>query len=585
MVQPAFVLSEGFISTIFLFLGVGILLPWNAYISAKQYFVSRFCNEDEGNQQYIGQEIEMWFSIVYNGAGVFSLIVVILVQHIVDGKKRIKSVKSFILKNAAKPLTSLMSSMTPASKNGIKHTTDHTTWYMVIIPLAVYLIVFAISTLLVFFLSVPTKVFLFLTIAGLFVCGVSTAVASSGIVGTAGMFPASLGLNPFFNGQAIGGLLVSCANFVASFLDGPDRFVLQYCFDHSSSEVLINKTSVSFNNETQAADEGTTCIPYRQISLATAGYFSMGVLILAACIIGYNYIDRYKNLAKNNTFDVNANDTTFCSRDVDVHGNVEWNNHNPSQLLINCQLINSQKSYPDEKYGALSNFDIGSTKVLSSYQNRSTNVNEVRRQNSSDTDTSESTQSLTVSIWTSTRGTALSLFFTYFCTLAIFPVWTSELVSTKQCNTSSRIRNDLFVPLSFVIFNCGDVVGRYISSAIEFERISNLSSKLVWASVTRMLLFFLLFLPCETRRKQYEDWIVVEGDSYSWTVQFLFAVSNGILTNLAFCYAPTLVESRSKPQQVASAILNLTMTLGLTIGSFFSVPFLNFASGNWIFHT
>ena len=210
----------------------------------------------------------------------------------------------------------------------------------------------------------------------------------------------------------------------------------------------------------------------------------------------------------------------------------------------------------------------------------------VRRQDSTGTeftDATENSQGVLVSVWSSLRGIALSLFFTYFCTLAIFPVWTSELISVVQCDaSSSRIRNDLFVPLSFVIFNGGDLVGRHISSAIKFERVTNLSSKLVWSSVARMFFFFSLFLFCEARRNRYnKNWTVIDNDFFSWSIQFLFAVSNGILTNVAFCYAPSLVENRTHPQQVASAILNFALTFGLTVGSFLSGPFLKFASGTW----
>ena len=97
--------------------------------------------------------------------------------------------------------------------------------------------------------------------------------------------------------------------------------------------------------------------------------------------------------------------------------------------------------------------------------------------------------------------------------------------------------------------------------------------------MVRILVFFGLFLLCEARRNR---WAVVHNDWYSWSIQFLFAVTNGILTNVAFCHAPTLVENRTSPQQVASAILNLALTLGLTVGSFFSVPFLKFALGEWL---
>jgi len=587
MVRPELILSERFIKTIFLLLGVGILLPWNAYISAKQYFASRFCNEtgDKDNYHDIGEEIEMWFSIVYNGASVLSLVVVILVQHIADSKKynnKMKSVKSFIFKNTANLSVCMMSSKTSSLNNiDTKHSTDHTIRYMVIIPLAVYLIVFAVSTLLVFVPSLPNEMFLLLTLSGLFICGVCTAIASSGIVGTAGLFSANLGVNPFFNGQAIGGLLVSCANFIASFLDGPEHFLLQYCSDQSLSDTLMSNTSITFDGEEyQGVSGGTICIPYGEISFATAGYFSMGGFILVACMVGYNYIDRYKRLVRKNSISVKDKNTTYYSDEIATDGNCdddeEWSNNDASQLLIDGPIPHFKKSCLDQRQGD----NLSNIKIPTSYQN-STDLNQVRRQNSSDTDTSESTQSLTMSVWTSVRGTALSLFFTYFCTLAIFPVWTSELISTSQCSTPSRIRNDLFVPFSFIIFNGGDLVGRYISSAIKFERISNLSRKLVWTSVTRIFLLFSLFLSCKARRDPHDDWMDVDNDLYSWSIQFLFAISNGILTNVAFCYAPTLVENRTKPQQVASAILNLALTLGLTIGSLFSVPFLKFASGKW----
>jgi hypothetical protein len=52
------------------------------------------------------------------------------------------------------------------------------------------------------------------------------------------------------------------------------------------------------------------------------------------------------------------------------------------------------------------------------------------------------------------------------------------------------------------------------------------------------------------------------------------------MTNIAFCYAPSLVENRTHPQQVASAILNFALSFGLLVGSFFSGPYLKLASGS-----
>ena len=37
--------ERGFIKGVFVILGVGVLLPWNAFVSAKPYFQARLCTE------------------------------------------------------------------------------------------------------------------------------------------------------------------------------------------------------------------------------------------------------------------------------------------------------------------------------------------------------------------------------------------------------------------------------------------------------------------------------------------------------------------------------------------------------------
>ena len=62
-------LSGSIVRVIFLLLGVGILMPWNAFVSAKPYFQSRLCSDD-------GQVIvdfELWFGLIWNLSSVLSL--------------------------------------------------------------------------------------------------------------------------------------------------------------------------------------------------------------------------------------------------------------------------------------------------------------------------------------------------------------------------------------------------------------------------------------------------------------------------------------------------------------------------------
>ena len=623
-------MNERFIKIVFLLLGVGVLLPWNAYISAKQYFVSRLCSNNNADGDGdggvggvdISRTIEMWFSIVYNGASVLSLGVVILVQHLVDSSSSSNNnsdnnnfttptTMTTMVSNTIKGIIKLVRSipipiMSSEEVSSFNETTNYTsTWFMVMIPLVIYLLVFAVTTLLVFFTSIPRQIFAILTLSGLFICGICTAISSSGIVGTAGLFPGYIGINPYFNGQAFGGLLVACANFVASIFDG-SHFSLQYCTTIGNSSPFSSDdddddNESSTNTNQPIMDDGggiiTTCTPYEEVSLATAGYFTMCIIILAACMVGYNYVDQYKRLVHKNSVrikddtaqqllhTIDIDDDSDSDSYIDDNENVDGNDGNNNNTYSSSCSVDDHLPVSKESLDSSSKVKLHSTVGVISYQNNTTRggSEEFYRQDSMDTDISENTQqSVTVSVWLSVQGPALSLFFTYFCTLAIFPVWTSELKSVDQCNeSSSRIKNDLFVPFSFVIFNGGDLVGRYMSSAIKFERVKNLSKKLVWGSVLRIFFFFFLFLFCKAQKNRYKDYMIIDNDLYSWSIQFLFAITNGFLTNIAFCYAPSLVENRTHPQQVASAILNFAMTFGLTVGSFVSGPFLEFASGTW----
>jgi hypothetical protein len=96
-----------------------------------------------------------------------------------------------------------------------------------------------------------------------------------------------------------------------------------------------------------------------------------------------------------------------------------------------------------------------------------------------------------------------------------------------------------------------------MSAELPFDSMQNLSSKLVLSSIARFI-FFPFFLFCAAQNSQFSA-LVAQSDIFSWTIQFLFAVTNGALTNIAFCCAPGLVENRTHPQQVASAILNFSL--------------------------
>jgi hypothetical protein len=414
------VVSEGFIEIVFFLLGIGILLPWNAYISAKQYFVSRICEQDP----ILARHIELWFSILYSGASVLSLAVVILVQYATDtdsnSNKRDEKIPNSLFQSTRNLSIPMMSSKTLRIDTTRASTSDAYTWYMVMVPLGLYLAVFFITTIFVFIDSIQPRVFAILTLSGLFICGVCTAVASSGIVGTAGLFDPNVGVNPYFNGQAAGGLLVACANFFASVLDGSKKYLLQYC----SHNPLMNEQDTTIDVNEDENEDSKFCLRYSEISWATAGYFSMSCIILAACMVGYSYVDQYKHLVRKNSLVVdthhgdNEYDVGLASDDEgdeDMEGDALFADHVQYLRTDNVpqhelQQTQGQRRVSKWKRKALVN--------LASYQNRSarssldhSNLAPLRRSSEC------SEESVTLTVWRSVHGPAMSLFWTYFCTL------------------------------------------------------------------------------------------------------------------------------------------------------------------------
>ena len=73
--ESSFALSDWLIRAIFLLLGVGILIPWNAFVTAKTYLTSRLCQSGTSIINF-----EQWFGLVWNLSSVVSLGLIIIGQ-------------------------------------------------------------------------------------------------------------------------------------------------------------------------------------------------------------------------------------------------------------------------------------------------------------------------------------------------------------------------------------------------------------------------------------------------------------------------------------------------------------------------
>lgn len=182
------------LQAIFLLLGVGVLVPWNAFISAKGYFQSRLCNHNVETDTYSTSisNIESVFAMLYNLASVTSLGLVIAIQALRD--------QLVAQEHAAVPTPSSEITENPErtvdeeERNSDAHNMSHSFW-LVMTPLSLYLTSFLGQTVMVF--VVRTSIFEQFTITSLIICGMSCVIAQSGIVATAGLFDADLAMNPY----------------------------------------------------------------------------------------------------------------------------------------------------------------------------------------------------------------------------------------------------------------------------------------------------------------------------------------------------------------------------------------------------
>ena len=204
---------------VFLLLGIGILLPWNAFISAKAYFQSRLC-DPSGNDRANSDSMEATFAFVYNLSSVISLGGIIfgrwlrnmfvsnetvqaevLVGQIVDGIYRDDDMRDVVGDDESRERVS--SNLPPIRRNVQQRQSDEenstSSIIFVILPFSVFLVVFLLQMWLVVSVHFGSAQSLrFWTLLSITVCGVCSAMATAGVVATAGRFKeAEVAMNPF----------------------------------------------------------------------------------------------------------------------------------------------------------------------------------------------------------------------------------------------------------------------------------------------------------------------------------------------------------------------------------------------------
>lgn len=433
-------------------------------------------------------------------------------------------------------------------------------FFTVMVPLGLYMAVFSIQAILVTIPGISPAHFLVVTLISLAVCGTCGAIATAGIVTTAGSFPPNVGIGPFFSGQALGGAAVAIANFAAIAIgEDPNEYLEQHCEpslnDFEEPKMVDYFSNTSIAKTQRRLDSNVSCSPYQSLDWAVLSYFLAGCIVLLLCLVGYHKVHQYEK-----------------ERHLHTYETVEDNRDDQQQSN------NSSNPYSDEIDESSPRIGLELNERIHQRQQSesSEDENDIEQDEFVDEAEERTEPAGPASLIPVVKGPATCIVLTFAITLSIFPSWISQLKSSHECENRFRLDNDLYVPFSFVFFNIGDLLGRLISARIPVHRVRHMSRILVVGALLRVL-FLPAFLMCSSTLGDNSSF-VVQNDFFSLLVQLLFAVSNGVLVSTSFVLSSQMAGNNTTLQERASEIMTFSISFGLLSGSFLAFPFLRFAS-------
>jgi equilibrative nucleoside transporter 1/2/3 len=168
--------------------------------------------------------------------------------------------------------------------------------------------------------------------------------------------------------------------------------------------------------------------------------------------------------------------------------------------------------------------------------------------------------STAVSLWTlfsKLRYLSIALFLCFGITI-VFPVFTESVVSVRGENTTDRLfQPEAFIPIAFLFWNSGDLIGRLSTLYIPIPS----SRVLLLAAISRIIFPPLYFL-CNL----HDRGAVIKSDLfYLLVVQLGFGMTNGWLGSSCMISAPDYVNDGER--EAAGSFMGLMLVAGLTVGS------------------
>lgn len=168
-------------------------------------------------------------------------------------------------------------------------------------------------------------------------------------------------------------------------------------------------------------------------------------------------------------------------------------------------------------------------------------------------------------LWSKLRLIVLTIFLTFSITL-LFPVFASIVESVHTDLTLFVFQKTIFIPLIYLVWNLGDLVGRILCGAPNSRILIHNPKILIWYAVGR-LVFIPLFLTCNIHPKGASP--LIPSDIWYVTLQFLFGFTNGQLCTSCFMVVGDHCDDDDE-REAAGGFTSVFLSVGLAVGSLLS---------------
>lgn len=458
--------------------------------------------------------------------------------------------------------------------------------------LGAYTAAFALAALMVFNVSLNGIHFFSLTVVLVMICGVTCSIASAGLFHTTNLFTTTTSSSSegdgnkqdssmntiFLAGQSVSGLFISIINFISVASNPPLLDDDDGCLASSSSDTTTDDTDTSnitrYNNAIYyEEEEDEECSGYDSINWSAFLTYSVTCITLLACIAAYCKLNAlpitlYHRLKQQQQ---EQSDDSCCDANTVL-----------TSLTSSSRGDDSQHTTKEDMETLLLEHAMHDDDVTLNFQpitsKSTTNDDDV---------SSMDIYTMICVLW----RPILTVFVTFFVTLAIFPVWITKLDSVDQCVRSShRIYSDLFQPMMFIVYNGADVLGKFCAGRLFHHKFSNINV-LVYASLARFLLIPALLLCHTSSDDDDSDVMTLFRHSDVWPVLFVMMLgfSNGSVSAMGMMQGPAVLMTSSSSstkaaaadQEMCSTVMVLVTSLGLMCGSIASFAVLRIGTGSW----